>query len=304
MSRGAQMSILGLWQWDHSIFDLMQYPSFQDGETVHEFTTEEKEMLNNNLMAECAELEILYPNPVVMKNMIGLWSAKELPTWIRIYKAALAEYNPIENYHRTENSTETLNNYEQHTGTDSNQASGSDTSNGGYSDTNSGTDSNQASGTDSNQASGSDTTNGGATDTNSGTDTTTGKVVGYDSNILVTHDETDMVHGHVVTNIHNDGTTYGKKDTMTYGKKDTITYGHILTNTHNDGTTYGRKDTFTHGEKIDHGGTIKHDTEAFGNIGVTTSQQMLESELELAPKLNVFNYIIESFKNRFCILVY
>lgn len=244
MSRGATMSILGLWQWDHSIFDLMQFPSFQEGETVHEFTTDEKQMLIDNLMSECAELEILYPNPVVMKNMIGLWSGKELPTWIRFYKAALAEYDPIENYHRTEHSTETLANYDQHTGTDSNQASGSDTM------------------------------NGGATDTNSGTDTTTGKVTGYDSGILVDHDQTDLLHGHVITNIHNDG------------------------------TTYGRKDTFTHGEKIDHGGTIKNDVEAFGNIGVTTSQQMLESELELAPKLNVFNYIIESFKNRFCIEVY
>lgn len=238
------MSILGLWQWDHSIFDLMQFPSFQEGETVHEFTTDEKQMLIDNLLSECAELEILYPNPVVMKNMIGLWSGKELPTWIRFYKAALAEYDPIENYHRTEHSTETLANYDQHTGTDSNQASGSDTM------------------------------NGGATDTNSGTDTTTGKITGYDSIQLVDHDQTTMLHGHVITN------------------------------THNDGTTYGRKDTFTHGEKIDHGGTIKNDIEAFGNIGVTTSQQMLESELELAPKLNVFNYIIESFKNRFCILVY
>ena len=116
--------------------------------------------------------------------------------------------------------------------------------------------------------------NGGATDTNSGTDTTTGKVTGYDSIQLVDHDQTTMLHGHVITNIHNDG------------------------------TTYGRKDTFTHGEKIDHGGTIKNDVEAFGNIGVTTSQQMLTSDIELAPKLNVFNYIIESFKNRFCIEVY
>ena len=244
MSRGAQMSILGLWQWDHSVFDLMQFPSFQEGETVHEFTADEKQLLIDNLMSECAELEILYPNPVVMKNMIGLWSGKELPTWNRFYKAALAEYDPIENYHRTEHSTETLANYDQHTGTDSNQASGSDTM------------------------------NGGATDTNSGTDTTTGKITGYDSIQLVDHDQTTMLHGHVITN------------------------------THNDGTTYGRKDTFTHGEKIDHGGTIKNDVEAFGNIGVTTSQQMLESELELSPKLNVFNYIIESFKNRFCILVY
>ena len=244
MGMGANMSILGLWQWDHSIFDLMQYPSFQDGETVHQLTNEEKETLVNNLMAECAELEILYPNPTVMKNMIGLWSAKELPTWNRFYRAALIEYDPIENYHRTERATETLAHYDQHSGSDSNQASGSDS------------------------------INGGSTDTNSGTDTTTGKVTGYDSGILVDHDQTDLLHGHVITNIHNDG------------------------------TTYGRKDTFTHGEKIDHTGTIKNDVEAFGNIGVTTSQQMLESELDLLPKLNVFNYIIDSFKNRFCILVY
>lgn len=244
MSRGATMSILGLWQWDHNIFNLMQFPSFQDGETLHEFTADDKQLLIDNLMSECAELKILYPNPTVMKNMIGLWSAKELPTWNRFYRAALIEYDPIENYHRTERATETLAHYDQHSGADTNQASGSDS------------------------------INGGSTDTNSGTDTTTGKVTGYDSGILVDHDQTDLLHGHVITNIHNDG------------------------------TTYGRKDTFTHGEKIDHGGTIKNDVEAFGNIGVTTSQQMLESELELAPKLNVFNYIIESFKNRFCIEVY
>ena len=44
--------------------------------------------------------------------------------------------------------------------------------------------------------------------------------------------------------------------------------------------------------------------ERYGNIGVTTSQQMAEQEIELAPKLNITNYIIDSFKNRFCLLVY
>lgn len=236
----AKISIVGLYQWDNTIFNLMNYPSYDD----NEFTAEEKEMLINNLMAECSGLEILYPNPTIMKNMIGLWSMKEKPTWDRIYRAAQLDYDPIENYHRTEHSTETLANYDQHSGADTNQASGTDSM------------------------------NGGSTDTNSGTDTTTGKMVGYDANILVDHDQTDLQHGHVLTNIHNDG------------------------------TTYGRKDTFTHGEKIDHGGTIKNDVEAFGNIGVTTSQQMIESELALAPKLNVFNFIIESFKERFCLMVY
>lgn len=47
-----------------------------------------------------------------------------------------------------------------------------------------------------------------------------------------------------------------------------------------------------------------HKGRTHGNIGVTTSQQMLEQELELAPKINVYSYIIESFRRRFCLLVY
>jgi acyl transferase domain-containing protein len=51
-------------------------------------------------------------------------------------------------------------------------------------------------------------------------------------------------------------------------------------------------------------GTVEHVGRVHGNIGVTTSQQMLQSELDLVPQLNIINYIISSFKSRFCILVY
>lgn len=47
-----------------------------------------------------------------------------------------------------------------------------------------------------------------------------------------------------------------------------------------------------------------HTGRVHGNIGVTTSQQMLQSELDIAPKLNIYDFIINSFKNRFCLLVY
>ena len=50
--------------------------------------------------------------------------------------------------------------------------------------------------------------------------------------------------------------------------------------------------------------TTTHKGRVHGNIGVTTSQQMLTAELELVPQLNIINYIISSFKNRFCVLVY
>ena len=64
MSMGATMSILGLWNNDHSIFDLMQLP---DG-----FTTEDRETVTDSILTECAELEVLYPAPAVMKNVIGI----------------------------------------------------------------------------------------------------------------------------------------------------------------------------------------------------------------------------------------
>lgn len=46
-----------------------------------------------------------------------------------------------------------------------------------------------------------------------------------------------------------------------------------------------------------------HTIHTHGNIGVTTSQQMLESEWEVA-KLNVYTAIADMFCDEFCIMVY
>ena len=40
-----------------------------------------------------------------------------------------------------------------------------------------------------------------------------------------------------------------------------------------------------------------------GNIGVTTTQQMIEAQREIVD-FNVINFIVRSFINRFCIEVY
>lgn len=40
-----------------------------------------------------------------------------------------------------------------------------------------------------------------------------------------------------------------------------------------------------------------------GNIGVTTTQQMIKEEREIA-EFNLYDYIAEDFKNRFCLMVY
>ena len=51
-------------------------------------------------------------------------------------------------------------------------------------------------------------------------------------------------------------------------------------------------------------GTVAHETRRTGNIGVTTTQQMLREELEIRPKLNIYAYITEDLKSRFCLLIY
>lgn len=50
--------------------------------------------------------------------------------------------------------------------------------------------------------------------------------------------------------------------------------------------------------------TSKHDGHLYGNIGVTTSQQMLQAELDLRSKVNIYDVIAEMFYKEFCVYVY
>lgn len=272
MSRGANLSIMGLYNNDPTVLDMMVFP---DG-----FTDAQKTTTKENILIECAEFEFLYPAPEVAKTIIGIWSRKELPYWNRVYTASQSEYNPIENYRRSEIENISDGRKEQHSGSDVNTASGVDT--------------NAKTGTDTVAQTGSDSTSGtsSSTEQNSGTDTVTNKVTGYDSNTLVNHDQSDTVHGHVI------GNQATGSNTVTYGKTDTETLNTLETITH--GTT----DTLQHGEKIEHEGQSARSLLAYGNIGVTTSQEMLTQELELAKIIEVVPIIIESFKNRFCLMVY
>lgn len=120
------------------------------------------------------------------------------------------------------------------------------------------------------QSSGSDVFS--ASQSNFGTDTTINKQASYDSNQLKNHDESDLQHGHNITD--------------------------------NSTTNYGKADTRTQIESTDSTGKVIRNNHTSGNIGVTTSQQMLEQEKNIALTLNIFPIICKSFKERFCIEVY
>ena len=304
MSRGATLSVLGLYNFDSSLFDEMAYPSG--------FTNEEKQTVVGNILMECAELEFLFPDFNAAKQAIGLWSRLNVAVWERIFTAANLEYNPIENYNRTELETIADDRTDTHSGNDVTRSSGVDSRalTSTKTETHSGSDSKQLSSTDSETNSGSDSRQLSSTgsETNSGTDTQTNKISGYDSGNLVDHDQNLLQHGHGVstTSSGSDATTYGHVISKTGSGTDATTYGHVITEggSGSDATTYGKTETLTHGEQIVHDGDITRNSHISGNIGVTTSQQMLEQEIEISAKLNVMDMIVRAFKERFCILVY
>lgn len=82
----AKLSVLGLYQWNHRIFEDMALPEDVDGET-----------LTWKILEDCAELEVLYSDPDYMQASIAKWSAAMLPSWTKMQEALTAEYNPIWN---------------------------------------------------------------------------------------------------------------------------------------------------------------------------------------------------------------
>ena len=92
---GATMSLLGLWTANKGLFDLLKIPAALD-----------KQTLVDNLLMECAELEILYPDAEFMREAIGAWSSVEVDKWEELEKTLHYDYDPISNYDRREEWTD------------------------------------------------------------------------------------------------------------------------------------------------------------------------------------------------------
>lgn len=84
----ATMSILGLYRINPEIFSGLTFP---------EDMALDPDVIEWEILEECAELEILYPDPDYMQLAIAKWAAFRMPSWQRMYTALSAEYNPIYN---------------------------------------------------------------------------------------------------------------------------------------------------------------------------------------------------------------
>ena len=117
------------------------------------------------------------------------------------------------------------------------------------------------------------TQGGSYTDTHTGTVTNTN-----------TGDTTDQRAADNSSNWENyDKTNVNLTDTATNNLTDTRTYNNM-----------------TEAET----GTDTNESRIHGNIGVTTSQQMLASELDLIPRLDLIDYIADDWHSEFCLAIY
>lgn len=260
----VKMSPLALYNYDNTIFDNFHIPSGITSSALIEM-----------LLIETADLSTCFPNPDLFKSILDKWSSRKLPIWTRLYATTQLNYDPISNYDRTETKNLTI----EHSGTVKNTGSvsdqGSDTGTVGNMETISNTGTVKNTGT----VSDSGTDGGTVTDANTG----------YNSGTFqdVTRRTDNLTHG----NTRTDDLT--NTQNLTESHNGTETRNLSNSNTRTDNLTETRDLTDTHSETI----------RAYGNIGVTTSQQMIAQERDIST-FDIMSVIIDDFIDYFCIGIY
>lgn len=247
----AMLSLMGMYEYDHTILDFFHYPD--------KWETVDKDVFVNKLLLDTAELEILYPDADIFKTAIKYWSAAEVQNWNKLYDTTVLKYNPIWNKDGTVTETE------KHI------------KNNNYTDVTDGTIADHSS------------TNGSQNTETSGNENT---------NTTNNTNEKDYVFGFNSENAAQSGQTVTDDTGRTNTDRSENTTSNSSANT--DATTTNNTN-FKHDEKenIDREYTRTEQ----GNIGITTTQQMINEEREV-DKFNLMDYIIDRFKQRFCLLVY
>ena len=278
----APMSLLGLYNHDESLLNglIENLPnkfgipsSYED--SYYTDVTLDPQTVVENLLVECAEFEILYSDFNALKRIITIWSAKEKAVWQKMFNTTCYKYNPIWNKDGkttwTERQTATGTKTETETGTKTTNANG--TTNDEYTSTS--TTTNKTPGT--------------GTNTRTGQDETTGKVSAYNSTDFQNRDKTNSTTSENSTTESSEDFT-GKGNVTNKGKKTTSNTGdeqHDVSRETNDSNT----------------GETTHEQKETGNIGVTMTQQMITAEREIAM-FNIIDFIINDFKERFCLRIY
>lgn len=232
----------------------------------------DKDLAKDSILLRAGSFELLYSDPDFLSSSINIWGRKYYDTFDKMQKALTTAYNPLENYDRMEDMTL------DHKGSSTGNSNGESTSGNTRTDDLIRTDD--------------------LTRTNDLTEThdlastndvtTTNDVSAYnDSNYAPKDKQIVDQDGSDTGTLTNTGTV---TDTGTVTNTGTVT---------DEGTGSYNDNRSDSDEFKDHTTGRIH-----GNIGVTTSQQMLISELNLRSDYNIYDIIAEMFVKEFCIMVY
>lgn len=220
----ATTGLLDLLYFDDTIMDNFTVPDGID-----------RQLALDTIYQRCGLTPLYHPDPAWLKFYVGRWCSKNAKTWDELYKTTIQDYNPIYNYDRTEETTDTRSGTRKLSeDTSSNTKQSGDTS---------------------------------VTDTSS--------------------DSSE----HTMSADNSDSYEPDYKDTAS--RHDT-----------QESESSNRVDV-TGDRAVDEttGETYSHKLRAYGNIGVTTTQEMLEAQRKVV-RYNIYNEIADSFKDEFCLYIY
>ena len=280
----AKITLIGMYQYMNDQND----PLFKNLSVPTEM---DKDQLINAILYKGAEFGVLYADPHFMQSMIKVWSDRYHHTLERWARALAIDYDPLENYDRRE---EWLDNGVRSKAGKTSRI-GSEIGNDNRNNTGNSSD---TAATNTNAATTNSNTVSQSTVGTKQTDQTDDhQVSAYDSSAYQNKDKTD-------TDISNDDTTIS----LTGGSGSSDTSG--ITNnveTHQTSDQQTGTDSRFKNENIndteEEGHSDVHSGRTHGNIGVTTSQQMLQSELDIA-RFNLYDEAADLFLSEFCIYVY
>lgn len=300
----ANMTMLGLYNYDSHLFDGLTFP-----------TGINKDIAVDEILLRAGEFEVLYSDITFLKSAIDHWGKKHYRTFEEWVRALAINFDPLYNYDRFEEYTDekVSQGSQSRAGSESNQniLQNADERTESSSGSQSGNDV-KVSASDGN-TSGSETSTGNSI-SGTGSDTSTlgnteRQVSAYDAATYEPREKETNSNG---TTGLGDGyaanqNTVNKSDTTSGSTSEAMQ--HSAEDTKSATTSGSSQSAGQSASNMEETSSdnraeqMKHTAHLYGNIGVTTSTQMLEDFLRV-ERFTIYEEIADMFVSEFCIMVY
>ncbi len=244
-----RMTLIGLNEYDPTLFDGADFPEGID-----------KELAVETILLRCGESPAVYQSAPFMKMKISNTARKWYNNIEHMLKAINEDYDPLHNYDRFEEWTETDKKSETTNHTETVK----------------------------------DTSKTESTETNE-----------------IESDKTGSSRDNVSRSTVNEVSAFNSSEyqpsnkTTENGQNNSTDSEAISTQSTNEQSGSGENNRDVKGDnKYETDNNLSHNAHLYGNIGVTTSQQMLDSEFKLRQNINIYDVIAEIFFKELCIYIY